>query len=114
MHGDMMRYFDLFQPESVDGAVELLDRFGEDGWKLAGGYDSLDWFKNRTKRPRAVSLPRPGPSPSGVPAPSTTTTSKSLSWRGLLPGRFGRPEALAHIHTLSYYHPLIFLASLLL
>lgn len=51
---DMMPHFELFQPDTVEAAVELLDRFGEDGWALAGGYDSLDWFKNRTKRPAAV------------------------------------------------------------
>ncbi|MFP3948245.1 MAG: FAD binding domain-containing protein [Longimicrobiales bacterium] len=51
---DMMPPFELFQPTTVDAALELLDRYGEDGWKLAGGYDSLDWFKDRTKRPSAV------------------------------------------------------------
>ena len=27
---------------------------GKDGWKLAGGNDSLSWFKERIKRPKAV------------------------------------------------------------
>src|SRR5690606_38476403 len=36
------------------GALDLLGRFGEEGWALAGGYDSLDWFKDRVKRPRYV------------------------------------------------------------
>ena len=27
---------------------------GADGWKLAGGNDSLSWFKERAKRPKAV------------------------------------------------------------
>ncbi|HEX7082203.1 MAG TPA: xanthine dehydrogenase family protein subunit M [Gammaproteobacteria bacterium] len=54
MSRDMMPGFELYQPETVDGAVELLERFGEEGWALAGGNDSLDWFKDRIKRPRYV------------------------------------------------------------
>ena len=51
---DMIPGFELFQPTEIESALELLDRFGEDGWALAGGYDSLDWFKNRGKHPEAV------------------------------------------------------------
>lgn len=54
MSRDMMPGFELYQPDTVDGAVELLGRFGEEGWALAGGNDSLDWFKDRVKRPRFV------------------------------------------------------------
>jgi len=54
MMKDMMAGFELFQPTDVDSALELLDRHGADGWRLAGGYDSLDWLKNRSKGPRAV------------------------------------------------------------
>jgi xanthine dehydrogenase YagS FAD-binding subunit len=54
MSRDMMAGFELYQPDSVEGAVELLGRFGEDGWALAGGNDSFDWFKDRVKRPRYV------------------------------------------------------------
>src|SRR5690606_22380844 len=54
MAKDMMPGFELYQPDTLDGAVELLERFGEDGWALAGGNDSLDWFKDRVKRPRYV------------------------------------------------------------
>lgn len=50
----MMRNFNLYQPSRVEDALDLLDRFGKDGWKLAGGYDSLDWFKDRVKSPKAV------------------------------------------------------------
>ena len=32
----------------------MLDSYGKDGWKMAGGYDSLSWFKERAKRPKAV------------------------------------------------------------
>ena len=54
MARDMMPGFELYQPDTLEGAVELLGRFGKDGWALAGGNDSLDWFKDRVKRPRAV------------------------------------------------------------
>ena len=51
---DMMSGFELYQPADVDDAIQLIDRYGNRGWKLAGGYDSLDWFKNRGKGPEAV------------------------------------------------------------
>ena len=54
MSKDMMPAFELYQPDSVDGAVELLAEAGEGGWALAGGNDSLDWFKDRVKRPETV------------------------------------------------------------
>jgi xanthine dehydrogenase YagS FAD-binding subunit len=50
----MMPAFELYQPDTVESAVELLGKFGEDGWALAGGNDSLDWFKDRVKRPKYV------------------------------------------------------------
>jgi xanthine dehydrogenase YagS FAD-binding subunit len=49
-----MATFELFQPTSVDGALELLDRHGADAWVLAGGLDSFDWFKDRIRRPAVV------------------------------------------------------------
>ena len=54
MINDMMTNFELYQPSSVEDALALLDRHNKDGWKLAGGNDSLDWFKDRIKRPKAV------------------------------------------------------------
>lgn len=51
---DMMPGFELYQPTTVKDALALLARFGKDGWKLAGGNDSLTWFKERIKRPKAV------------------------------------------------------------
>ena len=54
MSRDMMSAFDLYQPDTVEGAVDLLGRFGEEGWALAGGNDSFDWFKDRVKRPKYV------------------------------------------------------------
>ena len=49
-----MKDFELFQPTDVAGALELLDKYGPDGWLMAGGQDSLDWFKDRAKGPKAV------------------------------------------------------------
>jgi xanthine dehydrogenase YagS FAD-binding subunit len=54
MSKDMMPAFELYQPDTVEGAVELLSRFGKDGWAMAGGNDSLDWFKDRVKAPKYV------------------------------------------------------------
>jgi xanthine dehydrogenase YagS FAD-binding subunit len=51
---DMMPHFDLFQPDSLAAAVDLAARLGADGWIIAGGQDSYDWLKNRTKRTPAV------------------------------------------------------------
>jgi xanthine dehydrogenase YagS FAD-binding subunit len=51
---DMMPHFDLFQPDSVDAAVDLAGRLGAEGWLIGGGQDSYDWLKNRTKRATAV------------------------------------------------------------
>ncbi|MDX2221501.1 MAG: xanthine dehydrogenase family protein subunit M [Rhodospirillaceae bacterium] len=51
---DMMPNFDLFQPADVAGALALLDKHGAKAWRMAGGQDSLDWFKDRAKRPQAV------------------------------------------------------------
>jgi xanthine dehydrogenase YagS FAD-binding subunit len=54
MSKDMMPNFELYQPDSVDNAVDLLGRLGEGAWPVAGGNDSLSWFKDRNKRPAAV------------------------------------------------------------
>ena len=51
---DVMPPFELYQPTQLRDAFALLDRFGKDAWKMAGGYDSLSWFKERIKRPKAV------------------------------------------------------------
>jgi xanthine dehydrogenase YagS FAD-binding subunit len=51
---DVMPVFELYQPTSVDDAVRLVDRYGTDGWVLAGGLDSMDWLKDRLKKPKAV------------------------------------------------------------
>ena len=51
---DGMAPFDLYQPTSVEDALALADRLGTDAWLLAGGFDSLERFKDRIKRPKAV------------------------------------------------------------
>jgi xanthine dehydrogenase YagS FAD-binding subunit len=51
---DMMPNFELLQPTRLADALTLLDRRGADIWKMAGGNDSLDWFKDRAKRPKVV------------------------------------------------------------
>jgi xanthine dehydrogenase YagS FAD-binding subunit len=50
----MMPHFELYQPDTLDGAIDLARRIGDGAWFLAGGNDSFDWFKDRTKRPKAV------------------------------------------------------------
>jgi xanthine dehydrogenase YagS FAD-binding subunit len=50
----MMPHFDLFQPDSLEAALDLAKRLGPEGWIVAGGQDSYDWLKNRIKRTSAV------------------------------------------------------------
>jgi xanthine dehydrogenase YagS FAD-binding subunit len=51
---DVMPVFELFQPASVDDALALLERHGADAWVLAGGMDTFDWLKDRSKRVAVV------------------------------------------------------------
>jgi xanthine dehydrogenase YagS FAD-binding subunit len=51
---DVMPAFQLFQPLSIDDAVRLLSTQDRDAWILAGGMDSLDWLKDRSRRPGVV------------------------------------------------------------
>ncbi len=50
---DVMHNFDLYQPDSLDGAAELLDEF-DDAWIIAGAKDSLGWFKDRVQQPSVI------------------------------------------------------------
>jgi xanthine dehydrogenase YagS FAD-binding subunit len=54
MSRDMMPSFELYQPDSLEGAVKLAKDLDADGWVLAGGQDSYDWFKDRAKKPGAL------------------------------------------------------------
>lgn len=51
---DMMPHFDLYQPDSIESALDLAVRLGPDAWLLAAGQDTYDWLKNRVKRTPAV------------------------------------------------------------
>ncbi len=51
---DVMPGFELYQPKTLADAVALAAQHGHDAWKLAGGNDSLSWFKDRIKRPKVV------------------------------------------------------------
>lgn len=51
---DMMHSFELFQPANIGEAASLLKKYGDKAWIMAGGKDSLDWFKDRHKKPQAV------------------------------------------------------------
>jgi xanthine dehydrogenase YagS FAD-binding subunit len=51
---DVMPVFALYQPASVDDAIALLEKHGTDAWVLAGGLDSMDWLKDRLKKPKVV------------------------------------------------------------
>lgn len=51
---DVMPAFQLFQPTSVTDAQKLLQQHGADAWVMAGGLDSMDWLKDRIKKPKAL------------------------------------------------------------
>ena len=51
---DVMPAFQLYQPSSVADAQQLLETNGDDALVLAGGLDSMDWLKDRIKKPKVV------------------------------------------------------------
>jgi len=51
---DVMPAFELFQPANVDEALTLVERHGADAWIMAGGLDTFDWLKDRSKRTNVV------------------------------------------------------------
>jgi xanthine dehydrogenase YagS FAD-binding subunit len=51
---DVMPAFQLYQPSSVADAQKLLQENGDDALVLAGGLDSMDWLKDRIKKPKVV------------------------------------------------------------
>ena len=51
---DMIAPFDLVQPTTIEDAVDILRDAGDEAWVLAGGLDTMDWLKDRIKRPRVV------------------------------------------------------------
>lgn len=50
---DVMHTFELYQPASLADAQEVLGDH-DDAWIIAGGKDSLDWFKHRVKTPSVL------------------------------------------------------------
>jgi xanthine dehydrogenase YagS FAD-binding subunit len=48
---DIIPAFELFQPATVDDAIRLIEKYKDDYWVLAGGLDSMDWLKDRLRRP---------------------------------------------------------------
>ena len=51
---DLIPPFQLIQPSSLEEAVEAADAYGDEAWIIAGGMDSFDWLKDRTKRTGVV------------------------------------------------------------
>src|ERR1700751_4154188 len=51
---DVMPTFQLYQPTSVTDAQKLLQQHESDALVLAGGLDSMDWLKDRIRKPKAV------------------------------------------------------------
>ncbi|MEX0976661.1 MAG: xanthine dehydrogenase family protein subunit M [Woeseia sp.] len=51
---DVMPDMQLFQPAALDDALNLADRYRENGWLLGGGQDTYGWLKDRAKSPQAM------------------------------------------------------------
>src|SRR6202008_1581133 len=51
---DVRPTFQLYQPTSVADAQKLLQQHGSDALALAGGLDSMDWLKDRIRKPKVV------------------------------------------------------------
>jgi xanthine dehydrogenase YagS FAD-binding subunit len=49
-----MPSFQLYQPTSIADAQKLLQQNGDDALVLAGGLDSMDWLKDRIRKPKVV------------------------------------------------------------
>jgi xanthine dehydrogenase YagS FAD-binding subunit len=44
----------LYQPAELDDALNLADRYADNGWLLGGGQDTYGWLKDRAKHPQAM------------------------------------------------------------
>lgn len=51
---DVMPDIELYQPITVEDAITLAERYGENGWLLAGGQDTYGWLKDRAKHTNAM------------------------------------------------------------
>ena len=99
---DMMPAFELFQPTSVKDALALVSRHGKDAWVLGGGMDSLDWFKDRIKKPKVVvdlgqlkELKGIRQQGDGVEIGAMTTLTQ-IATNSLIQSRFGLLAQAAH------------------
>jgi xanthine dehydrogenase YagS FAD-binding subunit len=51
---DLIPPFQLIQPTTLEEAAESVASYGDEAWIIAGGMDSFDWLKDRTKRTGVV------------------------------------------------------------
>ena len=51
---DVIPPLQLFQPSTLEDAADMVEAHGDEAWILAGGMDSFDWLKDRTKRTEAL------------------------------------------------------------
>jgi xanthine dehydrogenase YagS FAD-binding subunit len=51
---DVMPEVQLYQPTEVDDALNLAEKFRQQGWLLGGGQDTYGWLKDRAKNPTAL------------------------------------------------------------
>ena len=51
---DVIPPLQLFQPSTLEEAVDVVEAHGDEAWIIAGGMDSFDWLKDRTKRTDAL------------------------------------------------------------
>ena len=51
---DVIPPLQLFQPSTLEDAADMVQARGDGAWILAGGMDSFDWLKDRTKRTEAL------------------------------------------------------------
>jgi xanthine dehydrogenase YagS FAD-binding subunit len=51
---DVIPPLQLFQPSTLEEAADMVEAHRDDAWIIAGGMDSFDWLKDRTKRTDAL------------------------------------------------------------
>lgn len=51
---DVMPDVQLYKPVELDDALNLADRYREQGWFVGGGQDTYGWLKDRAKNPQAM------------------------------------------------------------
>ena len=101
---DMMPQFELYQPDTLENALNLAKELDGKGWIMAGGYDSLDWFKDRAKRPAAVidiggiaSLKGIRETPEGLEVGALTTLSEIANDKTVLEKYSLLASAASHV-----------------